>query len=126
MTSELVVRAVPQDGEALALVAPSVGIFAPEVAVGELVSPGEVIGAIEVLGVASVLRCPVGVTGRVVDVVGHGIARVPVQYGDVVLVVSVAAELGVSSAADHDAGVSSAALAFVAPMSGRFYSRPSP
>ena len=51
--------------------------------------------------------------------------RVPVQYGDALLGLSTA-ELADAASSETRADVRSSALAFMAPMSGRFYGRPSP
>lgn len=121
-----VLRARPADGEASDLLSPGVGVFAASVAVGEIVSSGQSVGTIDVLGVLGELSVPAGVAGRVIGRVGGTRSRVPVQYGDALLTVSTAsmanlAEVG-STVPDEEGG----ALAFTSPMSGRFYSRPSP
>ena len=106
--------------------APGVGIFTPAVAEGELVSAGQPVGTIGVLGVLRELTVPAGVAGRITKRVGGGRSRVPVQYGDVLLTISTASmgEVGApSTVASTD---TQGGLSFVAPMSGRFYSRPSP
>ena len=121
-----VLRAHPDDGESSDLLAPSVGVFIPAVAEGELVSAGQVVGTIDVLGVLSELTVPKGVAGRVTRRVGGGRSRVPVQYGDALLAVSTASMGDVASLASAVGADSRGALSFVAPMSGRFYSRPSP
>jgi acetyl-CoA carboxylase biotin carboxyl carrier protein len=121
-----VLRAHPDDGESSDLLAPSVGVFIPAVAEGELVSAGQVVGTIDVLGVLSELTVPKGVAGRVTRRVGGGRSRVPVQYGDALLAVSTASMGDVASLASAVSADSQGALSFVAPMSGRFYSRPSP
>ena len=121
-----VLRARASHSGASDLLSPRVGVFTAKVALGEIVSPGQSIGTIEVLGVLRELTVPAGVAGRVTGRFGGARSRVPVQYGDALLSVSTAsvvslAELG-SSVAEEQGG----ALAFTAPMSGRFYSRPSP
>lgn len=121
-----VLRSCAGDEGTSNLLAPSVGIFTPVIAEGELVSAGQSIGTIEVLGVLRELTVPDGVAGRVVNRVGGGRSRVPVQYGDALLTVSTAAMGHVSEAASTATNETEGALSFVAPMSGRFYSRPSP
>lgn len=121
-----VLRARAGDEGASDLLAPSVGIFTPVVAEGELVSAGQSIGTIEVLGVRRELTVPNGVAGRVTNRVGGGRTRVPVQHGDALLTVSIAAIGRVSEVAATAAGETEGTLSFVAPMSGRFYVRPSP
>jgi len=115
-----------RDGETSNLLAPSVGIFTPSVVEGELVAAGQLVGTIDVLGVLRELTVPDGVAGRIANRLGERRSRVPVQYGDVLLTISTAsmgkeAETGSAASADTE-GV----LSFVAPMSGRFYGRPSP
>jgi len=57
---------------------------------------------------------------------GGGRKRVPVQYGDTLFTLSTASGVGVARSTSRQAAVDQAKLSFVAPMSGRFYSRPSP
>lgn len=113
-------------GEQTELLAPGVGVFTPAVAEGELVSAGQSIGTLDVLGVQQSLIVPDGIAGRVARRAGAGRSRVPVQYGDALLVVSAASIADASAAGAAATTDSSDALSFVAPMSGRFYSRPSP
>lgn len=121
-----VLKARSADSEATDLLAPSVGVFASSVAEGDLLSSGQSIGTLDVLGVLRELVVPDGVAGRVEARIGGGHSRVPVQFGDAVLTVStaLAAQVVTSTSVASDGGP--AALSFVAPMSGRFYSRPSP
>lgn len=121
-----VLRATPGDGETRDLLAPSVGIFTPAVVEGELVSAGQSIGTIEVLGVLRELTVPEGVGGQVTRRMGGARSRVPVQYGDALLAVSAAAMGRIDEASATAASETDGALSFVAPMSGRFYGRPSP
>lgn len=122
----IALRARPGDGGTSDLLATTVGVFAPAVAEGELVSAGQVVGTIDVLGVLHELTVPAGIAGRVAECVGDGRLRVPVEYGEALLVVS---STSIGDVADETSSVgvdAQDALAFVAPMSGRFYSRPSP
>jgi acetyl-CoA carboxylase biotin carboxyl carrier protein len=96
------------------------------VAEGELLASGQSIGMIEVLGVRRELIVPRDVEGRVSTRIGGGRARVPVQYGDVLLSISTTAMAKQSDTESSVRADSEGALAFTAPMSGRFYSRPSP
>ena len=108
------------------LEAPSVGIFTPTVSEGDLVGSGQTIGTLDVLGVQSELLAPEGSEGRITSRIGGGLARVPVEYGDALIVLSTAS-VGEASSNDATTEASGAgALTFDAPMSGRFYSRPSP
>ncbi len=123
---DYVLRARRIDGEGSELLSPSVGVFMARVAEGELLASGQSIGMIEVLGVRRELIVPRNVEGRVSARIGGGRARVPVQYGDVLLSVSTTATVKQSDADSSVMADSKGALAFTAPMSGRFYSRPSP
>jgi acetyl-CoA carboxylase biotin carboxyl carrier protein len=121
-----VLRARPGDGESSDLLAPSVGVFTPAVTEGELVSAGQVVGTIDVLGVLRELTVPEGVAGRVTQRVGGGRSRVPVQYGDALFAISTTSMGDVTAKTSAVSADSQGAPSFVAPMSGRFYSRPSP
>jgi acetyl-CoA carboxylase biotin carboxyl carrier protein len=121
-----VLRARAGDGEASVLLAPSVGVFTPAIGEGELVSMGQSVGTIDVLGVLRDLTVPEGVAGRVAHRIGGGRARVPVQYGDVLLTISTASMAHVAEASSTASADAEGTLSFTAPMSGRFYSRPSP
>lgn len=126
MSSGYVLRVGHRDGADYELAAPTVGIFTPSVTEGELVSPGQAVGAVEVLGVRHSVRVPADLAGRVTSMAGHGRARVPVQYGDTIITVSSDADLATARPSPKTHGVADTSLAFAAPMSGRFYSRPSP
>jgi acetyl-CoA carboxylase biotin carboxyl carrier protein len=121
-----VLRARSGGGESHELLAPSVGVFTPAVAEGDMVSAGEVVGTIDVLGVLRELVVPDGVAGRVTECAGGGRRRVPVQYGEALLGVSAASAGAVASATPAVTADMKGGPSFVAPMSGRFYSRPSP
>ena len=113
-------------GDTRELLAPSVGIFTPSVAQGEIVSAGQSIGAIDVLGVKRALIVPDGVAGRVARRIGGSRTRVPVQYGDPLIEVSTASMTDASTPTSAGATEAGSSLSFSAPMSGRFYGRPSP
>ncbi len=121
-----ILRARAVEGDASELLSPSVGVFTPGVSEGELVSSGQAVGTIDVLGVLRRLAVPEGVAGRVTGRAGGGRSRVPVQYGDVLLTVSTALMQNIAKAFTSVTAEQDGALAFTAPMSGRFYSRPSP
>lgn len=113
-------------GDSSELLAPSVGIFTPSVTRGELVAAGQLVGTLDVLGVRQALLVPAGTAGRVSQRIGGARTRVPVQYGDSLVTVSTT---GLSNTIEASAGADSersSSLAFSAPMSGRFYGRPSP
>ncbi|MGB3050587.1 MAG: biotin/lipoyl-containing protein [Polyangiales bacterium] len=123
---DYVLRVRTMDREDSELLSPSVGVFMPRVTEGELLASGQSIGTIEVLGVLRELIVPAGVGGRVTERIGGRRARVPVQYGDALLSISTTSMANLSEA-DSSASVEpEGALAFTAPMSGRFYGRPSP
>jgi biotin carboxyl carrier protein len=127
MSGDRVVLPVrPGDGASSNLLAPSVGVFTAVVAEGELVAAGQVVGTIDVLGVLHELAVPQGVAGRVAERVGGGRLRVPVQYGDTLLAISIASMRDIAEETSTISVDTRGALSFVAPMSGRFYSRPSP
>ena len=121
-----VLRARSGDTETSDLLAPSVGVFTPAVAAGDLLSAGQVVGTIDVLGVRRELIVPEGVAGRVAQRAGGGRSRVPVQYGDALFAISTASMGDVTARTSAVSADSQGAPSFVAPMSGRFYSRPSP
>ncbi len=121
-----ILRARAGDGDSSELLAPSVGIFVPRVDEGELVSAGQSVGALDVLGVREELVVPDGVAGRVTARIGGKRTRVPVQYGDALLVISTASVADATAVGPSQPVAKEGVLAFVAPMSGRFYSRPSP
>jgi acetyl-CoA carboxylase biotin carboxyl carrier protein len=101
-------------------------VFTARVREGELVSAGQVLGSIDVLGVLSELRAPDGVAGRVTSRIGGTRTRIPVQFGDPLFAISESSMAPVAKAGMVGNASSSATLSFTAPMSGRFYSRPSP
>jgi acetyl-CoA carboxylase biotin carboxyl carrier protein len=121
-----VLRVRSRDGESSDLLAPSVGIFTPAVTKGEIVSSGQLVGTLDVLGVLHELTVAEGVAGRVTQCAGGGRSRVPVQYGDALLAISIASTGELAAATSATGAGTEDAPAFVAPMSGRFYIRPSP
>jgi acetyl-CoA carboxylase biotin carboxyl carrier protein len=121
-----VLRARPGGAQCSDLVAPSVGVFTPAVIEGELVSSGQVVGMLDVLGVLRELSVPEGVSGQVTQCAGGGRARVPVQYGDTLLAISTASTGELVAVTPAAVAGTEGAPSFVAPLSGRFYIRPSP
>lgn len=121
-----VLRARSGDAGTCDLLAPTVGVFEPAVSEGDAVAAGGSVGTIEVLGVRRPLIVPEGAAGRVATIAGEGRTRAPVQYGDVLLTVSTASFATATEDASRGEVGETGSLAFVAPMSGRFYSRPSP
>jgi acetyl-CoA carboxylase biotin carboxyl carrier protein len=122
----IVLRSRAGEGGSQELLAPSVGVFTPCVASGQLVSAGQSIGTLEVLGVRRELSVPSGIAGRVTARVGGARTRVPVQYGDALLAVSSDALAETAGETQTGSPAGGSALSFDAPMSGRFYGRPSP
>ena len=112
-------------GELIELRSPGVGIFTPTVSDDELVSPGQLFGVLETLGVARDLRVPAGATGRVRSRAGGRRTRVAVEYGEALVVLSLA-DVAAAAEAEATEEADSGSVAFTAPMSGRFYGRPSP
>jgi acetyl-CoA carboxylase biotin carboxyl carrier protein len=126
MSDTALVLRVKAIGDSSELLAPSVGVFTPTIAVGELVTTGQSIGTIDVLGVQRALVVPDGVAGKVTQRLGGSRSRVPAQHGDALITVSTAAVGEVSADSLQSSADAASALSFTAPMSGRFYSRPSP
>lgn len=117
-------------GDNVALRAPAVGIWEPEVGLRRVIRPGDVVGHLDVLGVVHRVIAPDGARG-LVSAVAEGVerrARVPVAYGAILFRIDPASELGTSGSFPVVAAASRAAagLVFTAPTSGRFYSRPGP
>ncbi len=129
MTSSVVarVRSGAEPGQ-VEILAPRVGRwrFRPEV--GALVRPGASIGALEVLGRLYPLSVPPGAAGIVIFAKPDDRSRVPVGYGDVLLVLDPSAAGSVASDATASGPTPSGitGLVFAAPMSGRFYVRSGP
>ena len=122
MTDAYRLGTVHRDATETELTSPTVGIFTSIAAIGEQVSSGQTVGTIEVLAVRHELCVPDGVAGRLISEAGGGRTRVPVQYRDTLFTVS----MDVARPTPSQAAAEQAKLAFLAPMSGRFYSRPSP
>ena len=95
---------------------------------GSLVQPGSDLGTLEVLGRAARLVAPADAYGVVVAVFETERARSAVDFHTELLRldprVASGASLGTSAATDDSA--TAEGLAFRAPMSGRFYARPTP
>jgi len=112
------------------LASPIVGVFRPALAIGAVVTPGIVLGAIEVLGQDVDVIAPATAHGVIVRVAGDGRARAPVDHGAVLYGVDPDAAAAVAASAGVATGSatpgSADGLVFAAPTSGRFYSRPGP
>jgi acetyl-CoA carboxylase biotin carboxyl carrier protein len=118
-------------GDNVVLRAPGVGVWRPAIGMRGLIRPGELLGHLEVLGAAHRVIAPEGARG-LVSGVAPGAERssgVPVGYGTLLFRIDPASELGTSGAfpaVDDPIVPSESGLAFTAPTSGRFYSRPGP
>jgi biotin carboxyl carrier protein len=75
--------AAPTEPSSLAITSPLVGVFRPSVAPGDLLSPGQSIGAIEALGMPTSVDAPQGGIVEEVLVLDGG----PVEYGQPLLIV---------------------------------------
>lgn len=117
-------RTKKRDDGTIEVLAPSVGLWRDAPREGSIVVPGDSAGGLETLGRVRGLEVPEGVRGIVRDVFDVDKARSPVDYATVLFVVdpSVAGAVAVS----EEKAASAEGLRFVAPMSGRFYQRPSP
>lgn len=105
---------------------PSVGVFTPSIREGDLVAAGQTIGTLDALGVRRPLVLAEGAAGRVTHRIGRPLRRVAVQYRDTLVVLSSASVVSARERVAESDESREAALTFDAPMSGRFYSRPSP
>ena len=117
-------RLETRDGRTL-LVSPAVGLFTCARFPGEVLVPGQQAGALDCLGVAYTLCVPAGVTGRIVSPPPERVHE-PVDYGSVLYEL---VPVGTGAESGDDApqgGVAEAALAVLAPYSGRFWHRSSP
>jgi acetyl-CoA carboxylase biotin carboxyl carrier protein len=115
-------------GAGFELRSPVVGLWGGAPLPGTHVAPGLAIGALWVLGTRHRLEVPEGAHGLVRPApAGHGPARRPVQYGDVLLVLDPTAESVQGPEPDgRVAGAHRGGLCLRAPTSGRFYGRPAP
>lgn len=121
-----------QDDEGrFVLTAPAVGLWRMAPEPGTLLQPGMSLGQLEVLGRIHRLEVPEGAHGLVVPYTPPlDLARVPVAFGQAMLVLDPSATAASSARGTADTGPSSAGatadLVFRSPSSGRFYSRPGP
>ncbi len=123
----LVARRVGRGDGTVALLAPTGGLWREGPPLGALVTPGAALGRLEVLGELRPLVAPPGAAGLVVARDESGLARAPVDYESVLVVLD--PDAAGSVAADVVAGTEAMAaegLVFRAPLAGRFYARPSP
>ncbi|MFW6050899.1 MAG: acetyl-CoA carboxylase biotin carboxyl carrier protein [Myxococcota bacterium] len=106
---------------------PAVGLWRGAPAGGAVVTGGTFVGELEVLGVRHALRVPADARGQVVERPEDDRARIPVGFGERLLVLDPEAAGEVMAAAEvAQAASSSDGLFFRASSSGRFYGRPAP
>lgn len=111
------------DDDTLVLTSPGVGRFRRLVSEGDLLAPGQKFGLLFVLGRAEVVVVPKGAGGRVVS--ASDAPEIAVGYRETLVTLDPTGAADVEVESDQ-AGTSNAELVFRAPMSGRFYARPSP
>ncbi|MBL0215202.1 MAG: hypothetical protein IPQ07_15100 [Myxococcales bacterium] len=109
----------------LELLAPAPGMFRTAVHVGDVVRPGEVLGALEVLGQVIELVAP-QVGGAVVALREPHLARTAVEHGAVLVTLDPRASASTAAAVTTEAASLALGLVFRAPTSGRFYGRSAP
>ncbi|MCB9569993.1 MAG: hypothetical protein H6710_22700 [Myxococcales bacterium] len=116
------------DDGRLALRAPAVGLWRGRPPVGTLIRPDGPLGHIEILGELHELVAPAGAHGVVAaggD--GSGLARRPVAYDDLLLILDrQAAEVAETISGVQASDEPGHGLILRAPSSGRFYARPAP
>ena len=121
----LKLRTRKRDDGTIELLAPTVGLWRDAPREGSIVVPGDSAGALEMLGRVTPLVVPSGVRGIVRSVFDVTKARSPVDWATVLFVVDPSVA-GAAAEAETRASASTDGLRFIAPMSGRFYQRPSP
>jgi acetyl-CoA carboxylase biotin carboxyl carrier protein len=120
------VAKIKRDGSLIHILAPTVGHWREAPAEGSLVRPGFSLGFVETLGVLHRIVAPAGAVGVVVGQEGNAKAPGHVGYGDVLLTLDLEAATGSVAAGAAEVDADAGGLAFRSPLSGRFYSRPSP
>ncbi len=106
---------------------PGVGLWRGHPPMGAVIRPGETLGALEILGALHPLRAPIQAVGQVVARPASSLARVAVEYGQVLLVLDPrAGHLPTGAVEEATAAVTEGGRFFLAPMSGRYYARPAP
>lgn len=106
---------------------PAVGCWRGAPPPGALVMPGAHLGEIEALGVLHELDADDSTHGLVVgEPPATRLARVPVGFGDLLLVLDPSAGAVIAAEAEAEAGPPTSGLVFRAPSSGRCYRRPAP
>ena len=108
------------------VLSPMVGLWRDGPSKGSVVLPGCSLGAIETLGRTITLVAPEDAAGVVIGVSDPTRARRPVGYKTPLLILDPQMAGSLGEATSDPATDEAAGLVFVAPMSGRFYERPSP
>jgi acetyl-CoA carboxylase biotin carboxyl carrier protein len=118
---------VREDGH-VEIRSPGVGLWCEAPQPGRFIGPRESIGRLEVLGVYHPLETPADAVGVVIEAHTAGRAKVAMGHGDLLLLLAPGEGHGteVARAGDRPAAAKAGGLTFAAPMSGRFYARPSP
>ncbi len=119
-------KAKRDDAGCWTIAAPTVGWWRGAPSSGALVRGGDSIGTLEILGVQHELHAPAGAAGIVVESTGATSVRSAVDHGSTLLVLDPSGAIGVEDAGAEEATSIDGALSFGSPMSGRFYTRPSP
>lgn len=125
MTAPLSAVARKGEGGRTLVCAPAVGLWHPAAVLGAPVTPGARLGELVVLGRRVPVVAPATARGAVASIAGPAQTLRPVQYGDVLVELSIEIAAHVPGVAEASAG-SAAELVFRAPSSGRFYLRPAP
>ncbi len=127
LTAAVTGNADPYPGfDRIDLLSPTVGIFRQQVATGQVVQAGEVIGTLTTLGVAHPVIAGPGARGAVVAA-GSPRREIEVGFGQCLLTLDRSTlEAELAAAATTGAAAAAGDLVIRAPSSGRFYGRPGP
>lgn len=120
------VAKIQRDGSLVHVLCPTVGHWREAPEEGSLIRPGTTLGLVDTLGVLHRVVAPAGAVGVVVGREGNAAAPGHVAYGDVLVTLDLEAATGSVAAATAESEADTGGLAFRSPLSGRFYSRPSP
>lgn len=124
MTADKQILAARIAGETIELLSPSPGMFHAQVALGDVVRAGGVLGDLEILGKTHELVAPDTAHGVVIWRRDPALARTSVDFGAVLLALDPrASAAGLATAAVATSTTAVAGLVFRAPTSGRFYGR---
>lgn len=125
MTIELILRRDPEDNAIIHLCAPEVGLYTNAPSPGALLQPGEVCGVINRLGQTHDLVVPPGARGRVTNAVPSKVHE-PVDFGRVLVSLEPIGDTETDQTTQGESEASASGLALFAPITGRFWHRPSP